>query len=137
MREADTRIIMSQRDRLRDSLYSHDQIPCKRIWVSARYMQRVLIRGIKDFNVLRLSGIIIINNTESERGNMPRKSRKKSESGYYHVILRGVNRQDIFFDHEDREKMLNLLRRYQDETDVRIIAYCLMDNHIHLLLLVS
>lgn len=96
-------------------------------------MQRVLIRGIKDFNVLRLSGIIIINNTESERGNMPRKSRKKSESGYYHVILRGVNRQDIFFDDEDREKMLNLLRRYQDETDVRIIAYCLMDNHIHLL----
>ena len=64
---------------------------------------------------------------------MPRISRVKSSSGYYHIILRGVNRQDIFFDDKDREKMLDTLKRFQGECDVRIIAYCLMSNHIHLL----
>jgi len=35
---------------------------------------------------------------------MPRKARKKSESGIYHIILRGQNRQIIFEDDEDKEK---------------------------------
>ena len=65
---------------------------------------------------------------------MPRRSRKRSESGYYHIVLRGVNRQDIFFDNEDREKMLKVLRRYQDEMNITIHAWCLMSNHIHLLI---
>lgn len=65
---------------------------------------------------------------------MPRISRQKSASGYYHVILRGVNRQDIFFDDEDRERMLNCLKRFHEETGVLISAYCLMSNHIHLLI---
>ena len=65
---------------------------------------------------------------------MTRTSRRKSNSGYYHIILRGVNRQDIFFDDKDREKLLGILQRFQEETDVQISAYCLMDNHIHLLI---
>lgn len=69
--------------------------------------------------------------------NMPRISRQKSESGYYHVILRGVNRQDLFFDDEDRVKILECLERFQKETHVQINAYCLMSNHIHLLVKAS
>ena len=64
---------------------------------------------------------------------MARTRRMKSESGYYHVILRGVNKQDIFFDEEDFERMIDTLRRYQRDTDILISAYCLMNNHIHLL----
>ena len=68
---------------------------------------------------------------------MPRIRRKKSQSGYYHVILRGVNRQDISLDDEDRRKLLDCLKRYHEETGVVINAYCLMDNHIHLLVKAS
>ncbi len=64
---------------------------------------------------------------------MPRTSRKQSESGYYHIILRGVNRQEIFHDDADRAKFLETLRRYTDD-GIDVLAYCLMDNHVHLLL---
>lgn len=37
-------------------------------------------------------------------------------------------------DDQDRSKMVDTLRRYSDELDVEIVSYCLMDNHIHLLL---
>ena len=41
---------------------------------------------------------------------MPRQARKKSESGIYHVMLRGINQQQIFEDEEDYEKFLQILR---------------------------
>lgn len=65
---------------------------------------------------------------------MPRQARKKSESGIYHIMLRGINRQQIFEDEEDREKFLDTLENYKDQCGYTIYAYCLMGNHIHLLL---
>ena len=73
---------------------------------------------------------------------MARKARLASDSGVYHVILRGVNRQDIFESDKDYLKFLSLLERVAfpvDETGRRIepllviYAYCLMPNHVHLL----
>lgn len=64
---------------------------------------------------------------------MPRAARKKSESGYYHLIMRGVSRQVIFEDRTDYIHFLNLLKRFGIETKVRICAFCLMVNHVHLL----
>lgn len=73
---------------------------------------------------------------------MARKARLASDSGIYHVILRGVNRQDIFESDKDYLKFLSLLERVAfpvDETGRRIApllviyAYCLMPNHVHLL----
>ncbi len=65
---------------------------------------------------------------------MPRQARAKSESGYYHILLRGIGRQNIFEDQEDREKFLQLLERYKEELKFKIVAYCLMGNHVHLLI---
>ena len=65
---------------------------------------------------------------------MARQARKKSESGIYHIMLRGINRQQIFEDEEDRQHFLETLERYKDECGYTIYAYCLMGNHIHLLL---
>ena len=44
---------------------------------------------------------------------LPRKPRVKSDSGMYHVMMRGINRQTIFEDDEDCEKFLSLLIYYR------------------------
>lgn len=65
---------------------------------------------------------------------MPRTARKKSQTGIYHIILRGINRQSIFEDDEDRGKLLQTLLHYKEKCEYRIYAYCFMGNHFHLLL---
>lgn len=57
-----------------------------------------------------------------------------SESGIYHIILRGHNRQIIFEDDDDKEKFLQTLKRYKEISNYKIYGYCLMENHIHILL---
>ena len=65
---------------------------------------------------------------------MPRQARIKSESGIYHVMLRGINRQIIFEDEEDNLKFLETLQAYRLICGYEIYAYCLMGNHVHLLI---
>ena len=65
---------------------------------------------------------------------MPRQARQKAESGYYHIMNRGNERRSIFMDDEDRQKYLDLLARQVGKGHADVLAYCLMDNHIHLLI---
>lgn len=65
---------------------------------------------------------------------MPRLARQKSETGFYHILLRGVGRQNIFEDDEDKQRFLETLERYKKELDFELHAYCLMGNHVHLLI---
>lgn len=65
---------------------------------------------------------------------MPHGARKVSESGYYHVVPKGINGRIIFEDDADRGLYLSLLSRAKDEYGVRLPAYCLMSNHVHLIL---
>lgn len=74
---------------------------------------------------------------------MPRQSRKNSETGIYHVMLRGINRQNIFEDSDDYFKFIKLLHQSvhpKDEKGLELpplclfYAYCLMPNHVHLLI---
>lgn len=65
---------------------------------------------------------------------MPREARKKSETGIYHVVQRGINRQRIFREDEDRYRFVEIMARYKRRGGYRLMAYCLMNNHIHLLL---
>jgi len=65
---------------------------------------------------------------------MPRRARQKSESGIYHIILRGINRQNIFEDEEDNSRFLQTLLHYKEISEYELYAYCLMGNHLHLLL---
>ncbi|MDW7650712.1 MAG: transposase [Bacillota bacterium] len=63
---------------------------------------------------------------------MPRQARKKSKTGIYHIVLRGVNKQNIFEDDDDRRFFLTLLAHFKEICGYEIYAYCLMDNHVHL-----
>ena len=65
---------------------------------------------------------------------MPRQARRKSESGIYHVMLRGINQQQIFEDSEDCEKFLQILKDCKAVSEYKLFAYCLMGNHIHILI---
>ena len=65
---------------------------------------------------------------------MPRAARKKSNSGIYHIMLRGINRQQIFEDDEDNQRFIETLSKYKEECGYSIYAYCLMGNHLHILL---
>lgn len=74
---------------------------------------------------------------------MPRKSRAVSPTGVYHVMLRGINKGAIFMDDTDCRKFLKILGSVVSPVDADgvplppycdIYAYCLMTNHIHLLI---
>lgn len=65
---------------------------------------------------------------------MPRQARKQSQSGIYHLILRGINKQVIFEDDEDREKFIWCLNYYKEAGQYKVYGYCLMGNHLHLLM---
>ncbi|EEG77668.1 transposase [Dethiobacter alkaliphilus] len=68
---------------------------------------------------------------------MPRTARKLSSTGLYHIILRGVNREAVFIDDEDRRQFLKILKYIEKVSGCEILCYCLMDNHIHILLKVN
>ncbi|MBP5160182.1 MAG: transposase [Lachnospiraceae bacterium] len=65
---------------------------------------------------------------------MPRKPRIFSPTGIYHIILRSINQHIIFEEDADYQKMLFILSDCKRTFDIDIYAYCLMDNHIHLLI---
>jgi putative transposase len=65
---------------------------------------------------------------------MPRQARQQSQSGIYHLILRGINKQVIFEDDEDRERFMWCLQYYKELSQYKMYGYCLMNNHIHLLI---
>lgn len=65
---------------------------------------------------------------------MPRKAREKSETGIYHCVIRGIDKQDIFFDNSDRRKFLKEIAKTKEKYGYELYAYCLMDNHIHLMI---
>jgi REP element-mobilizing transposase RayT len=69
---------------------------------------------------------------------MPRTARLKIKGAdaYYHVISRSVHKQFLLGD-EEKEKLVSLIKRYQELYFVKTIGYCIMSNHFHLLLKIS
>jgi putative transposase len=64
---------------------------------------------------------------------MPRIARIVGAGYPHHIIQRGNNRERVFLDKEDYKKYLSLLETYSEEKETPILAYCLMPNHVHLL----
>lgn len=63
---------------------------------------------------------------------MARVARRISKTGLYHIVFRGISRQNIFEESQDYEKMLKKIKKVKDEFEYNIYAYCLMSNHAHL-----
>lgn len=65
---------------------------------------------------------------------MSRKPRQQSLIGLYHITMRGNGKQLLFEDDEDRRRILSLVRSSIVRFNIRLIAWCLMGNHVHLVL---
>ena len=65
---------------------------------------------------------------------LPRTKRLLSSTGIYHVMVRGINQQNIFVEDNDYLKYIDTLREYKKEIAFELYAYCLMGNHLHLLI---
>ena len=63
---------------------------------------------------------------------MPRAARIAYPGAVYHVVDRGNDREDVFFDDNDRRYYLDLLCRATAGFRLKVYAYALMSNHIHL-----
>ena len=63
---------------------------------------------------------------------MPRKPRLHVPGGLYHVVLRGNNRQALFFSVADRLRLQQLVAKSCRRLGNRVHAFCWMTNHLHL-----
>lgn len=64
---------------------------------------------------------------------MPRKPRVEFPGALYHVMCRGNNGESIFSRESDKSLYFALVKKYKKRFDFRLYAYCIMDNHAHLL----
>lgn len=65
---------------------------------------------------------------------MPRQMRVQSRTKIYHVMIRGNEKRNLFLDDEDKRKFLDILMEKNKEQKYAIYAYCLMENHVHLVI---
>jgi len=65
---------------------------------------------------------------------MPRKNRQLSNSGIYHVLIQGYNKTEIFKDESDKKFFITILLDNVLQNNLKILAYCIIDNHAHLLI---
>lgn len=64
--------------------------------------------------------------------DMSRRARVVAVGAPHHITQRGNNRQDVFLTDEDRLRYLQLLRQHAAARELRVLGYCLMTNHVHL-----
>ena len=65
---------------------------------------------------------------------MSKYLREFSNSKIYHIIIKGIDESTIFYDDEDRNVFLNKLKVTKKKFKYKILAYCLMNNHVHLVI---
>ena len=65
---------------------------------------------------------------------MPRGARILIKNACYHIVNRGNQRQEIFFEKPDYEEYLKILKHYKYSFWFKVFGYCLMPNHIHLII---
>lgn len=65
---------------------------------------------------------------------VPRKARNLTLTNYSHIIVQGIEKSYIFDENYFKELYLSLLEKDLEDFEIKILSYCVMDNHIHILL---
>ena len=64
---------------------------------------------------------------------MPRIPRKSFECKYFHIMVQGIAKDFIFDNNEFKKEYIRLIYKYKEEFYIELLAFCIMDNHTHLL----
>lgn len=64
---------------------------------------------------------------------MPRNSRNYINTTFFHIMVQGLNKEFIFNKDEDKKQYLKFVNKIKKEVNIMIISYCIMDNHVHIL----
>lgn len=64
---------------------------------------------------------------------MPRIARKFYKGQFYHIMVQGIEKKFIFNKEIYKEKYIQLMKYYFNQSNILIVAYCVMDNHVHIL----
>jgi len=65
---------------------------------------------------------------------MSRKPRSFKPNSFYHVYNRGNNKEAVFYLSSDKQLFINLLYKYQKDCQIKLVIYCIMSTHFHLIL---
>lgn len=65
---------------------------------------------------------------------MPRAARITMENTCYHIITRGNQKQSVFLNPQDYQRYLNILNKYKKRYNFKLYCFCLMPNHVHLII---
>ena len=65
---------------------------------------------------------------------MPRTARVLVDQGYYHIVTRGIDHRRLFRYKQDYDLFLEIIATYLKQFKVHVMNYCLMPNHVHLLM---
>lgn len=68
---------------------------------------------------------------------MPREPRNRILSEFNHLMIRGIGHMDIFMDEDDHLRFIDTIKKFNEGRELKIHAYCLMSNHVHLLVQAS
>lgn len=66
---------------------------------------------------------------------MARHRRVYSSTGLYHIVMKGIDKKYIFHDAEDKYRFLSSMAAARENGGFKVFAYCLMDNHVHLVVM--
>lgn len=75
-----------------------------------------------------------LNKIIKEVFKLPRTSRVKRETAIYHIMARSISEVQLFKSIDDKNKFLSYIKKYKNIFSFRVYAFCIMDNHIHLLI---
>ena len=65
---------------------------------------------------------------------MPRVARKYIKSNFIHVVTKGIKKEFIFYKEKYKNEYISLLNKYLNEIkELKMLSYCIMDNHAHIL----
>ena len=65
---------------------------------------------------------------------MPRVPRNKLNTSFFHIITQGINKSYIFNEENEIKYYIKLLYKIKQKFNIRLISYCIMNNHSHILL---
>ena len=65
---------------------------------------------------------------------MSRKAREQSPTDFYHVMIRGINKEKLFENKQHKQFLIDLLKKDQEDSGVEIVSFCIMDTHAHFIL---